>query len=292
MLEPFTPAFYKRLQQLKIRTRRAFLGSRQGSHRSLRKGHGLEFADYRHYAPGDDFRHIDWGVYGRTDRLYVREFREEQDLNVIFLIDTSASMGQPPESGKFELACNLALSLGYVALTDGDAVTLSLLGQRNTPRFVTPAALSRARKELENAVPGGSFIVEDEVRAAIARQRIPGKCFFISDFFADKDDIFAALDLLRAKNFDITLIHILSPAELRLDFKPGSAVVVDSETLEEVVLSLDTSSARTYATLLAEHVEAIEQYCREAGVTHVLVSSADSVTDIVLTRLPELGLLK
>ena len=71
MNDPFTPTFFRRLQQLKIRTRRAFLGSRQGSHRSVRKGHGLEFADFRAYAPGDDFRHIDWGVYGAPETFLI-----------------------------------------------------------------------------------------------------------------------------------------------------------------------------------------------------------------------------
>jgi len=79
----FTPGFFRRLQQLKIQTRRSYLGSRSGSHISKRRGHGLEFSDYRTYVPGDDFRHIDWGVYGRTDRLYVKEFREEQELQVL-----------------------------------------------------------------------------------------------------------------------------------------------------------------------------------------------------------------
>ena len=104
----FTPGFFRRLQQLKIKTRRSYLGSRQGSHISKRRGHGLEFSDYRSYVPGDDFRHIDWGVYGRTDRLYVKEFREEQELQVLFLIDTSQSMGFPEAEGKFEFAKDLA----------------------------------------------------------------------------------------------------------------------------------------------------------------------------------------
>ena len=176
LADPFTPSFFRRLQQLKIRTRRSFLGSRQGSHLSKRKGQGLEFSDYRPYAPGDDYRHIDWGVYGRTDRVYVREFREEQDLNVLVVLDTSASMGYPQGERKFESARDLALSLGYVALTDGDSVIFSMLGQQNTPRYSGPKALSRAAKALYDVSPQGSFSLTSELRAAIARHRIPGKC--------------------------------------------------------------------------------------------------------------------
>ena len=94
--EPFTPSFFRRLQQLKIRTRRALLGSRQGTHLSQRRGQGLEFADYRPYTAGDDYRHIDGGIYGRTHRLYVRELRAEHDLNVLVCLDASLSMAYPP----------------------------------------------------------------------------------------------------------------------------------------------------------------------------------------------------
>ena len=132
---PFTDDFFRRLQSLKIHTRRAFLGSRQGAHSSIRKGHGLEFSDFRPYAKGDDFRHIDWAVYGRTDRLYVRQFREEQDLNVVIAIDTSASMGHPEGEKKFEMAKNLALALSYIALTDGDTISMVLLGQNTLAKY-------------------------------------------------------------------------------------------------------------------------------------------------------------
>jgi len=101
MIEPFSPSFYRRLQQLKIRTRRSFLGSRQGSHLSPRKGQGLEFSEFRPYTPGDDYRYIDWGVYGRTDRVFIRQYREEQDLNVMVMLDASASMAYPEDEGKF-----------------------------------------------------------------------------------------------------------------------------------------------------------------------------------------------
>jgi uncharacterized protein (DUF58 family) len=291
MLEPFTPSFFRRLQQLKIRTRRTFLGSRQGSHLSLRKGHGLEFADFRPYAPGDDFRHIDFGVYGRTDRLYVRQFREEQDLNVIVLLDTSASMGFPADQGKFILARDLALALGYIALTDGDTVTFSLLGQRNTPRFIGPRSLNKARKELLTAQPQGSFNMLNEVRAAVAGQKIPGKCFFVSDFLFSLDDQFATLDHLRARNFEISLLQVLAPSEIKLELEKGQ-LVVDAETGTEVELALDKSSREEYALSLAEHIESLERYCYKAGIDHLLVSSDQPLADIVLGKLPEIGVLK
>ncbi len=290
--ESFTPAFFRQLQQLRIRTRRNFLGTRQGHHISKRRGHGLEFSDFRLYTPGDDFRHIDWSVYGRTDRLYVREFRDEQDLNVLFLLDASTSMGLPAESGKFELARDLALALGYVALAGGDTVTYSFLGQRNTPRFRGAKALPRAYRELQSLKPEGSFSLLDEVRAAAARHKIPGKCFLISDFLVDLNVLMETLDHLRFRNFEVALLQVLSPAELELSLDSGDALVEDAETGELVELSLGAGSKRDYASVLANHIAAIEAHCRRREIVHLLVSSAQSLSDVVLTRLPDLGLLK
>ena len=288
----FTPAFFRQLQQLKIHTRRAFLGSRQGSHLSARRGHGLEFSDFRVYTPGDDFRHIDWGVYGRTDRLYLRQFREEQDLNVSFLLDTSNSMRFPEGEGKFEMARNLALALAYVALTDGDSASISLLGQKTSPRYVGPRALSRAVSFVSDCAPGGSFSFENEVRAAIARLKIPGKCFFISDFLFDLEEQIRTLDLLRSRNFEIAAVQVLAPSEIKLDSSIAEALVVDAETGDELEIGLDPSSAKKYAYALATHIETLERYCFKSGIAHILVSSNERLSDVVLQRLPQLGLLK
>lgn len=292
MLESFTPSFYKQLQQLKIRTRRAFLGSRQGGHVSLRRGHGLEFSDHRAYAPGDDFRHIDWNVFARNDRLCVRQFQEEQDLNVLFLIDTSQSMAFPSSNNKFGLACRLALALGYVALSDGDTVTFVLLGQKSSPRFVGAKSLSRAAKFLSESEPSGKFDPVLETGSAIQRQRIPGKCFIMSDFLFDEHEQFAMLDLLRAKNFEVSLFQILGADEITLDFSSSDMRLVDSETNETIELVLEAKSKREYAKFLADHIEALEKYAVKSGVSHVLISTKEKVTDVVITRLPQIGLLR
>ncbi|MCB0359367.1 MAG: DUF58 domain-containing protein, partial [Bdellovibrionales bacterium] len=287
-LEPFTPGFYRRLQQLKIHTKRAFLGSRQGIHLSTRRGHGLEFADFRLYAPGDDFRYIDWGAYGRTDRLYVRQFREEQDLDVLVLIDSSASMAF---DGKFERACLLGLALGYVALTDGDTVRYVLLGKEDTPRYRGPRALKRAFQKLGSIEPGGDFDIVQAVRQAASRQRNPGKCFVISDFMFSHDAQNDLLKALRSRNFDVSVLQILSPNELKLSLPPGSAVVVDAESGMEIELELGSQSAKEYAALLAKHIAWLEDHCHRHGIAHVLISSDEETSDIVLTRLPAAGVL-
>jgi len=288
---PFTASFFRRLQQLKIRTRRVLLGTRQGTHITNRRGQGLEFADYRQYTPGDDFRHIDWGVYGRSDRLYIREFRAEQDLNVIILLDVSKSMAHPTGSGKFELAKNLALSLAYIALSDGDSVVLGGIGKKLSPKYVGQKAISRAAAGLKDLRADADVDIVQGVRAAIAQQRLPAKCFFISDFLFEASVQFEALDLLRARNFDISVVHILAPSEIQLDLNQ-TGYFVDSETGDALEMTLDKSSQKEYAMKLAEHVESLERYCRSAGISHMLVSSEEALSDIVLTRFPAAGVLK
>ena len=97
--EVFTPAILRQLEMLKLSSRRAFLGQRQGAHLSLKRGQGVEFYDYRKYELGDNPRHIDWGLYGRSERIYVKRFREEQSLSVLVLLDSSPSMGVVPVQG-------------------------------------------------------------------------------------------------------------------------------------------------------------------------------------------------
>ena len=290
MEAPFTADFFKRLQQLRIHTRRAFLGARQGTHLSPKKGHGLEFSDYRLYSAGDDFRHIDWGVYGKTDRLYVRQFREEQDLNVSILIDGSASMGEPFQ--KFELTTNLALALGFVALSDGDSVNLSVLGSSSSsPTYSSPRALSKAYKYLKTKSPTEDFDMKQEVSRALSKLKAPGKCFVISDFLGDLNPLMDGLRIPLSKNFELAIVQILSPTELNLSGLEEDALLVDSESGEKLQLSIGAETKRAYAKALAEHIETIESFCKKTGIAYALVSSEDSIKSVVLEKLVKQGFI-
>ena len=294
----FTPQFYRRLQQLKIRTRRAYLGNRQGGHVSLRKGYGLEFSDYKLYTMGDDFRNIDWGAFARSDRLYVKQFREEQDLNVVFLIDGSASMaGMLPYEGtspKFAFCSKLALALGYTALTDGDTVSFSVLGQKSSQKFAGPKSLPKAEKFLAGIKPGGNIDFAREIGSAVARLRTPGKCFIISDFLCGVEEVIAGVKLLIGRNFEVVLFQVMDSSELNLnsEFTKFASKVADAETGEIIDLALDEKSKREYVKVLADHIEQIEQFAVKSGVPHVLISTDENIEQVVLQRLLGLGLLK
>src|SRR5437660_12522416 len=125
--DEFTPGFLARLEKLRIRTRQRYAGLGRGMHLSPKRGSSLEFNDYRHYSPGDDFRYIDWGLYGRTDKLYIKLFKEEEDLLTYIFLDASASMAHPARDAKFEAAVSMALALSYVTLAVGDRVMIRVL---------------------------------------------------------------------------------------------------------------------------------------------------------------------
>jgi uncharacterized protein (DUF58 family) len=280
----FTPKFFRQLQQLRISSRKTFLGSRQGSHLSARRGHGLEFADYRPYAPGDDFRHIDWNVLSRTDRLYVRQFREEQDLPI--LIDASASVGASQAGLKFDLLRALSLSLALIGLADGDTVRLSLLGQETLPRQIGIQSFQKLRNRLLRVHPKGSFSILQEARKVTSIHRTPGPCFILSDFFLDLDELFQALKLLRGRNFDITLIQVLSKEERTLDIQFAENILIDAESGERIELALNEQSVVEYQDLLWKHNRAIEEFCERMGVRFLSIDEDADPNRIVLETFP------
>jgi uncharacterized protein (DUF58 family) len=182
----FTPAFLARLDQLKIRTRREYAGMGKGIHMSPRRGASLEFADFRPYSMGDDFRYIDWGLYGRTDKLYIKQFKEEEDLLTYVFLDASASMAFPQGDHKFEAAVAMTLALAYVALSSGDRVMVRVLagtGQIIRPSlFLGTHRIIDLARQLDSVTPSGDL----DLAAALARELVAikraGKIFVVSDY--------------------------------------------------------------------------------------------------------------
>ncbi len=235
---PFTPHFLTQLETLRLRTRKEFLGSHPGSYSSPRRGTSLEFADYRRYTPGDDLRYLDWGIYARTDRLYVKLFREEVDLFAYVFIDASASMGYPSRELKFLPATHVALALSYVVLANHDHVKLHLL-QENSRANTTPFYRGRRRMTdcvnfATSATPGGALQLAPALADHLKKMRRPGKAILISDFLMPAASYQPGLNLLRAFNLDIAVIQILSRHEVDPRFPNGSLALVDSETEQEI----------------------------------------------------------
>lgn len=294
--EPFTPHFLAQLEALRLRTRKEFLGSQTGNYSSPRRGTSLEFSDYRRYAPGDDLRYLDWGIYARSDRLYIKVFREEVDLFAYVFIDASASMGFPSRGLKFLPAAHVALALSYVILANHDHVKLHLLqNAANAP--ASPFYRGRRRMSdcinfVTSASPEGPLQLGSALGEHLRRLRRPGKAILISDFLMPADSYQQGLNMLRAFNLDISAIQILSRAEVDPRFPIGGLALVDSETEKEINYQWSANSHREYQTRLAHHNLEIRSFCHQSGIHYALYVTDRDLSDFIFATLPAIGLFK
>lgn len=285
-------SFLRSLESLQLRARKTFLGSRHGGHQSLRRGHGLEFSDYRNYEQGDNPRHIDWGLYGRSDRLYVKRFQEEQALNTLFIIDGSASMFVPPSERKWQSACELCLSLLYVALMQHDSVRVAVPGAFLSASSSHPSAFLHIQKNLVAVKQSASRTFPEGISESAAFIRFPGLCVVASDFLAEPKAIFKALDTLRAKNLDIHCFQIYGPSDINPFHASKSYEAKDAETGKRIPLALDSSSAREYEQVQQRHEQEIRNYCHRYGIFFDSFSTELGAQKYILERLVGKSLLR
>ena len=290
--DTFTPALLRQLELLKIRSRRAYLGTRQGGHLSLKRGHGIEFSDYRRYELGDNPRHIDWGVYARSDRLVVKTFREEQDLSVLVLLDSSASMFTPASDNKWTRGCEIALALAYIALMEQDSVTVSAPGIFHSPSYYGARAIHELTNSLLSAPrnPSAQFLVE--AQRAVTRVRIPGVAVLVSDFLMPLVDVQALVNVMRAKNLDITAIQLLGPEDIDPLQNQSDVIAVDSETGEHIEVGLDPRQREQYAALLEDHNKQVQEILASARVRYIRAETATPLAEFLIRSLASSGLLK
>lgn len=291
---PFTPAFLTQLETLRLRTRKEFLGSHPGSYSSPRRGTSLEFADYRRYTPGDDLRYLDWGIFARSDRLYVKLFREEVDLFAYVFIDASASMGYPSHEAKFLPASHVALALCYVILANHDHVKLHLLQDqsRASPFFRGRRRMADCVNFATSATPAGELDLAASLNDHLQRLRRPGKAILISDFLMPAAAYQKGLNLLRSFNLDIAAIQILSRREVEPSFTNGSLALVDSESQREINFSWNANARRDYQARLAHHNLELKSFCHQSGVHYSLYVNDRDLSDFIFATLPAIGLFK
>lgn len=294
--EPFTPQFLTQLETLRLRTRKEVLGSHPGSYSSPRRGTSLEFADYRRYSPGDDLRYLDWGIYARSDRLYIKVFREEVDLFAYIFIDASASMAFPSPGEKFLPASHVALALAYVILANHDHVKLHLLQNRSSS---AASPFYRGRRRMVDCVdfataaaPGGPLELAPSLGEHLKRLRRPGKAILISDFLMPAASYQQGLNLLRAFNLDIAAIQVLSRVEVEPPFTNGALNLIDSETNAEIRLQWDQKTRQGYQAKLAQHNSEIRSFCHQSGIHYSLYVTDRDLSDFVFATLPAIGLFK
>lgn len=290
--DTFTPKLLQQLELLRLRTRRSFLGARQGGHLSPKRGHGMEFSEYRRYELGDNPRNIDWGVYARTEKLYVKRFQEEQDRTLLLMVDSSSSMFAVDGGVKWRFARDIAIALAYVALMEQDNVVIAVPGHGRTPRLSGARAIHSVSAFLASVRAGertSEQMVEDLNRAVLAT-RLPGASIFVSDLLFSHIHLANLLRATRARNFESSVIQVLAPT----DEEPlplGSSIAIDSETGEQVEVNFTEREQAEYRYLLDQHNDQLKALCAQSKVTYVRSSTTLSLQQFITQQLVRVGLL-
>jgi uncharacterized protein (DUF58 family) len=291
----FDETFLRRLETLRIVTKRATLGQLRADRRSRRVGGGgVEFADHRDYAPGDDLRILDWSLYGRMERLLVRLFEEDEDLAVDVLVDASASMGlgAPP---KLDLACQVGAALAYVGLANLDRVAVTTVGEAlgaGLPPARGKGHIVRVLRFLEEARAAGRTSLAAAARAFLARheRHRRGLVVLVSDFY-DPAGYREAIDLLRYGRFEIVALQISAPEEVRPALR-GDVTVRDVETGDERDVTISPRALAAYEARHAALVRGLEGFCRERAIPCFTVTSDQAFDDVVLRLFRAGGLVR
>jgi uncharacterized protein (DUF58 family) len=279
-----------RLQKLKIAVKTRKRGMHKGSRQSSQFGSSLEFSDFRAYQPGDDVRQIDWNVYGRTQKHYIKRFLDEQELSIALYLDTTASMRQL--EGKWRLAKELAASLSYVALANEDRLIFSPVSSKAFHTIRRKGSVSSRRTYLEvlnleeKEEASGEFILSLQTTVAKNQQL----SILITDGLEPLEQIEALLKKLSSLKQEIWFLQVLSGEELHPDYG-GDLKLVDSENGAIVNVSMNSSIVADYEKRLKEHNKELEKLCRRFGGQYLLVSDEVPLASVLFQELPRRGLL-
>ncbi len=274
----------ERFENLLVFAKTVVEGYFAGRHKSPYRGSAAEFADYKEYVAGDDISHLDWRVYGRTRRLYLRRFEEETDMIAYLVVDTSASMRYAGEGrqSKFVLAARIAAALSYLMMSQGDKAALALFAQSVT-QYIPPAGtrrhLHRIVTELERVRPARTTGVVHAINECNGIFRKKGRIVILSDFLDDPEGLFDALSQFVHRKFEILLLQVLDPDERFLP-ELSAARFVDLETSEMV--QVDAAEVRREYQMRMKRC--VDDLAREAGlrqIRHRLIDASRPYLDAI-----------
>jgi len=249
-------------------------GRVSGVHPSSHQGQSLEFSDLKGYSYGDDPRGVDWKVFARTDKLYVRRYLDETNLNAYLVLDASGSMGQP-QSGRSKLwyAASMLAGLAYVFLRQGDEVGLLVAHETfsvTCPPRAVPSHLNEILAILSNVRASHATVMGDTLASVVMAARKKGVVVLASDLLTGWDEALLALRTLAARGHAVFVLHVLSPEERQFPFR-GTVLFRAAETGESALLDA-RGLRRRYLANLARFEENVRMACHQAGVFFVPVN--------------------
>jgi uncharacterized protein (DUF58 family) len=281
----FDEAFLRQLERLGVLMKQPVRGGLKGGRRSVKRGQSVEFADYRDYALGDDLRQLDWNVYARLEKLFVKLFVEEEDVTITFLIDASPSMayGRPQ---KLLFAKRAAAALGYIALSGEDRVVTTALAGRTARRHGGLRGAGRIFRLLGNLSGIGpaegptDLVLAARHAAAMLTGR--GVVVLLSDLLDPAAD--RVIRELAATSSELIVLHTLSPEELDPPLE-GDLRLVDAESGEGIDLTVDLAALDEYRTRLAAWQEGLADVARKRRASYVPIATDTPLADLVFAEL-------
>jgi uncharacterized protein (DUF58 family) len=303
----FDETSLRKLRQLTLVTSRVRSGALRGERRSLKRGAGLEFADFRDYVPGDDLRRVDWNVYARLDRPYVKLREEEEDLAVHILVDASQSMdwGEGAQH-KFNYALQLAAGLGSIGLSTGDRISVVML-RNSHPERSRAAVQSKDAIKAEVSLRGQQYLLhllkfleaqqaagitdlEAAMRRYLIKPRRPGLVILISDLLSP-NGYQAAVKLLQQRGHEVAIVHVLSPDEIDPPLA-GDLKLIDVETGAAQEVSIDGGLRDAYRERVTAWRSEAQAFCRARGVRYLAVQTDRPWDEVVLYDMRKAGMVK
>ena len=285
-----------KLDAVDVVSRKIFSGKMQGERRSKRRGQSVEFADFRPYVHGDDLRFVDWNIFGRLDRLFLKMFLEEEDLSLIIAVDASASMrtGSPDT---FDYARRVAMALAYIGLVNQHRVSLVSFSSTSIER----ASNLRGRRKAADVAqwllaqePEGGSGFEQAMRLVGTSRQGRGVMIVLSDFLFP-EGFEKGLAMVAGRGFDLFAMQILAPQVVdpsREGGITGDLLLVDSETGTETEVTVTPELLKIYKSRLDRLCGALRAYCARRDIVHMVVETSTPVETLMLEYLRRRGLLR
>lgn len=285
----FRPEVLGRIGRLELRARRVVEGFLSGMHKSPYKGFSVEFANHRAYVPGDDIRHIDWRVYAKADRFFIKEYEEETNMRVHLVVDCSGSMAYPEHEGtgrmtKWTYAATVAASLAHLLVHQQDGVGLTLFDRdvrRQLPVSSNPAALHALVSAIEASPPRDGTDVRSVFSKLAGKLPRRGMVVVLSDLLMDADEFIRGLQRFRYGGHDVLVMQVLDHDELEFPFADRTLF----EGMEEANLEVLTdpqSLRRSYLDALQAYLSKVRGACLDQRIDYVLLNTAERL-DVALT---------
>ena len=280
------PAVLQELGSLKIRARQLAEGVIAGLHRSPHQGGSVEFSEYIEYSQGHELRHVDWKVFGKSDKYYVKQYEDETNLQTFLLVDGSGSMnfrGEGAPWSKLDYGTHLAATLAYLFLRQGDAV--GAMGFAETTGTFLPAA-SRTRHLddlfflLESLKGEGTTALDEALHTIAERARRRSLILIFSDLLDASEATFERLRVLRSRKFDVCLFHLVDDAEWTLPFE-GLTIFEGLEDDGELLVDPDDLRER-YQKAIRGHADRIKEECEKANISYLRVFTSTPMEEVCL----------